>query len=447
MIKNRVACLISVFLISGCFTIDPKPFDYTDGTVISEWNHVLTKSIIQDLFTPPVSSRIDAYPNLAAYEILKYESPNAKSITANLIGFDSIPPPPSGKINLTISALTAFTTVGAQLVYSENILKDYYRSTIDSMAKSGISEKIMEQSVAYGNRVAEIILKRASTDMFKKTRSMTRYVLKNAPGSWEPTPPDYMQGVEPNWKLLHTFVLDSCSMFSPDSILPFSTEKNSIFSNAALEVRNVGLALDSEQVSIIKFWDDNPNVSSHFGHATFFSQKMTPGGHWMAITGDVVRKKELTQSQAAFTFSLTAVALYDAFIACWDAKYSFSTIRPVTYIQKYIDKDWSPYLQTPPFPEFPSGHSTVSAAAATVLTGLFGENYTFTDSSEVPFGLPIRSFDSFYDASNEAAMSRLYGGIHFHWGNEAGKILGKKVGKMVLDKAGQGGQLSYDENK
>lgn len=410
---------------------DVEKSDYSNGKIIGKWNEVLTNTIIQDLFSPPVASRIYAYPNIAAYEVLKYAGSESKSITSRLSGFDSIPPP-SEDINLTVAALHAFTVVGLKLIYTEKPLNTYYKSFIDSIQKGGVSAQIIERSENYGKIVADKILLRAASDMFKQTRSMERYTLKEIPGAWAPTPPDYMQGVEPNWNLIKPFLLDSCSEFCPDSILPYSSENNSVFVAAAGEVMEAKAGLDSDKVIIIKFWDDNPNVSKHFGHATIFEQKMTPGGHWMAIANNVVQHKEVSQTDAAYTFALTSIALFDAFIACWDAKYNFSTIRPVTFIQKHLDNEWLPYLQTPPFPEFPSGHSTISASAATVLTGMYGA-YAFTDSSEVPYGLPVRSFDSFYEASDEAALSRLYGGIHFTWGNEAGKIVGRKVGHKVLD--------------
>jgi hypothetical protein len=421
-----------VFLFNGCQRATENA-DYSDGNIISEWNHVLTETIIEDLFTPPVASRIYVYPNLAAYEVLKFTEPGKKSITANLPGFDAIPAPET-KIHLTLAALKAFTAVAVSMVYNEKHLNDYYRQTVDSLRGKGMSEKQIGEAESFGKSVADKILKRASNDMFKKTRAMERYVLENKPGAWEPTPPDYMQGVEPNWKLIQPLVLDSCSVFCPDSILGFSQEKGSALFAAALEVKQVVDSLNSEQISIIKFWDDNPNVSSHFGHATFFQQKMTPGGHWMAIAAKAIKDKNSTQVDAAYTFALTSISLFDGFIACWQAKYMYSSIRPLTYIHKYIDSNWEPYLQTPPFPEYPSGHSTISAAAATVLTGLYGESYAFTDSSEVPFGLPVRSFTSFYHASDEAAVSRLYGGIHFRHGNEAGRVLGRKIGDAVLRK-------------
>ena len=140
----------------------------------------------------------------------------------------------------------------------------------------------------------------------------------------------------------------------------------------------------------------------------------------------------IMQSSAAYT--LTAIALFDGFISCWDEKYYSNVIRPETYINANIDESWRPMLQTPPFPEYTSGHSVISTAAAIVLSSLFGDNFSFNDDTEVEFGLPVRSFTSFIEASKEAAISRLYGGIHYRPAIENGQVQGQKIGEWVLSR-------------
>jgi membrane-associated phospholipid phosphatase len=161
---------------------------------------------------------------------------------------------------------------------------------------------------------------------------------------------------------------------------------------------------------------------------------MTPGGHWLAIT-----QLFLTQHNASFyeslkTYALTSLSLYEAFISCWEAKYHYIYVRPETVISAKLDKQWHPLLITPPFPSYTSGHSTVSAAAAEVLTGIFGDNQNFTDTTEKEYGLPVRSFTSFRQAAGEASMSRVYAGIHYRFDCEKGNEQGKKVGQFVLNK-------------
>jgi hypothetical protein len=164
----------------------------------------------------------------------------------------------------------------------------------------------------------------------------------------------------------------------------------------------------------------------------FFEQQLSPGGHWIMIASTVTQNANLSPLESAETLALTSIALFDGFIACWDEKYRSDLIRPHTYINKYIDKNWEPVLQTPAFPEHTSGHSVISTAAATVLTAIFGPSFSFTDTAEVPFGRTARSFNSFYEASSQAAISRLYGGIHYRPAIDYGVEQGKKVGNYVL---------------
>jgi hypothetical protein len=153
----------------------------------------------------------------------------------------------------------------------------------------------------------------------------------------------------------------------------------------------------------------------------------------MGITGIACKKARLSLDSAIFVHTIVATTLHDAFISCWQEKYKSDRIRPETAINKYIDSEWRPLLQTPPFPEYSSGHSVVSSSVSVVLTHLLGDNFGFTDTSEVFFGLPERRFNSFYEAANEAAISRLYGGIHFRDACEGGLAQGKKVGQFVLN--------------
>jgi len=199
-----------------------------------------------------------------------------------------------------------------------------------------------------------------------------------------------------------------------------------------MEVYEIGRKLDTTQKATAKYWDDNPNVSANMGHLNYFIHKISPGGHWLMITKQACQAKNETVSRSALAYSLTAIALFDGFIACWDEKFKSDLVRPITIINDHVDKNWQPYIQTPPFPEFTSGHAVISNAAATVLTALFGDNYQFTDLTEIPFGNDPRKFNSFYDAAKESSMSRVYGGIHYPETARISIIQGKEVGNHVL---------------
>jgi hypothetical protein len=204
------------------------------------------------------------------------------------------------------------------------------------------------------------------------------------------------------------------------------------FYQQAKEVYDVGRNLTAEQRMIAAFWDCNPFVMNVRGHAMFATKKITPGGHWIGIVSQAARKTKANLVQSAEIYALTAVALADAFISAWDEKYRSNVIRPETVINTTLDESWEPLLQTPPFPEYPSGHSVISTAAAAVLTDRFGPAFAFTDSTEMEYGLSIRSFTTFEQAAAEAAISRLYGGIHYRMAIEEGVRQGKKVGELVV---------------
>ena len=189
----------------------------------------------------------------------------------------------------------------------------------------------------------------------------------------------------------------------------------------------------SEEVAIAQFWDCNPYVSVNKGHFMFASKKITPGAHWIGICKIATQKSNSDFEKTVFAYTKTSIAIFDGFISCWDEKYRSNLIRPETLINKYIDNFWIPLLQTPPFPEYTSGHSVVSGAASEVLTNIFGDNFDFEDTTEIPYGLPIRNFTSFKNAAKEAAISRIYGGIHYNSAVKNGLSQGILLGKFVND--------------
>ena len=196
----------------------------------------------------------------------------------------------------------------------------------------------------------------------------------------------------------------------------------------------VGKNLTEEQIQIARFWDDNPLVMEHSGHLTVGKKKITPGGHWMGIAAIAAKQTNAGPVKVAQGYALTAVALYDAFIACWDEKYRSSVVRPVTVINEMIGQDFVPFLQTPPFPEYPSGHSSITASASTVLADLYGESFAFQDTSDLRYIGMQRHFRSFQEAAAEASISRLYGGIHYRKSVDEGARQGKKVGQRIIDR-------------
>jgi hypothetical protein len=393
----------------------------------------LTNVIIYDIFSPPQASRAYAYASVAAYETLRHDDPTYSTLAGQLNGLEPAPAPTPGvEYHLPLAGVHAYMTVGRALTFSRARM-DSLRAELDARyRRSGVSGAVFDSSVAYGERVAEHVLAWAAKDRFAQTRGEPKFTVTGEPGRWSPTPPAYMDAVEPNWARLRPFVMDSSSQFRPKPPHPFDMTEGSPFHGQVKEVYETGRGLTDEQRAIAAFWDCNPYVMNVRGHAMFATKKITPGGHWMGITAIAARKSDADIVRSAEAYVRTAIALADGFISSWDEKYRSGVVRPETVINSHIDEAWTPLLQTPPFPEYTSGHSVISTAAAAVLTEQFGAEFAFEDTSEEPFGLRARSFASFEQAADEAAISRLYGGIHYRMAIEEGVTQGRKVGELVV---------------
>ncbi|MEL6866528.1 MAG: vanadium-dependent haloperoxidase [Bacteroidota bacterium] len=431
-------CLLaSLLLFSHC---QQERYDYQEIDQFStlqqvNWNKVLTKVMVADIFTPPVCSRIYVYPNIAAYEVMAGGEEIYPSFAGQLKDLEPLPLlEETSPVYRPLSAMIAFATVAKELVYGREKIEEAEEQYLNSVKALGLPSKSYESSIAYGRKVGQHILNWANSDGYLERTAKSQYVLSKEPGRWKPTPPDYMPAIEPHWNTLRTFVIDSASQFTPPPPTRFSIDQSSPFYKETLDVYETVRGLNEERRAIAKFWDCNPNISHTKGHLTFFDQKISPGGHWISIAGIAIEKSQQSAQEAARIFALTSITLADAFISCWDEKYRSSLIRPETYINEHIDPDWKPLLQTPAFPEYTSGHSVISSAAAVMLSNLLGEDFAFVDSTEVTYGLPIREYGSFYQAADEAAISRLYGGIHYRPAIEDGVQQGKDIGRFVVDR-------------
>ena len=405
----------------------------TDAAPLHRAQKALTDVIIHDIFSPPVASRIYVYTNIAAYEVLVKADKNGRSLKGQLNSFPVIPAAIT-KVNLSLAAVNAFLITGKSLVFSEAIFQDSINHILEWYRQKGITPEVFKSSLDYGKQVADIVLQWVAKDQYKETRSLRRYSFLKQEGKWLPTPPVYMAAIEPNWSKIRPLAIDSCNQFQPALALPFSIEKNSSFYLEAKEVYDSTINLSAANKAIASFWDCNPFAVSTDGHLMYAVKKISPGGHWIMIAGLISRNNKAGIFKASVAYTLTSIALFDGFISCWDEKYRSNVIRPETYINKHIDESWRPLLQTPPFPEYTSGHSVISTAAAAVLGSLFGDNTAFNDDTEMEFGLPVKHFSSFTEACNEAAISRFYGGIHYRAAIENGQAQGRKLGQWISRK-------------
>ncbi|WP_378184190.1 vanadium-dependent haloperoxidase [Aquimarina sp. SS2-1] len=398
----------------------------------------VTEVMVHDIFSPPVASRIYNYANIAAYEVIRQEGNNYKTLASQLNELRPVPKADTTKnINYKLSALVAYLEVGKSLLFSEDRIEAYRDSLYNSWKLQ--NEETFSDSKTYGLQVAEHIKNWYASDNYAQTRTMPKFsVNTDDPSRWQPTPPDYMDGIEPHWKEIRPSIIDSSSQFKPARYPDFSLEKDTPFYKELMETYEVGQKIkeegeDSEKLEIAQFWDCNPYVSTHKGHLMFATKKITPGAHWIGICKIACKKTNADFAKTVFAYTKTSIAIADAFISCWDEKYRSNLIRPETLINQHIDENWTPVLQTPPFPEYTSGHSVVSGAASTVLTDIFGDNFAFDDDTELQYGLPVRSFESFNKAADEAAISRLYGGIHYRAAIDLGLDQGRSLGNFVVN--------------
>lgn len=395
----------------------------------------VTDVIVHDIFSPPVASRIYAYTTVAGYETLRFGYPGYRSFAGQLHNLTPVPKPEAGKnYNYDLASVHAVLLVGKAMVISEERIEMVHERILVQFKQSRMPADVYDNSLAFGKQVADHVLAWASKDNYKQTRSFPRYAVGDDAASWKPTPPAYIKAIEPHWSKIRPFIIDSAQQFKPAPAIPFSADTGSRFFAEAGFARKTGLALTAEQIEIANFWDCNPYKMNISGHVMFATKKISPGGHWINITRLACLKTRSSSMKSAEAYACVAIALADGFISCWDEKYRSNTIRPETYINQYIDKNWVPLLQTPPFPEYTSGHSVISKAASVVLTKLFGERFSFTDSTQLEFKIPARSFRSFQRAADEAAISRLYGGIHYRTAITEGVIEGNQVGQFVIQK-------------
>jgi hypothetical protein len=328
--------------------------------------------------------------------------------------------------------VNAYLTVAEKLVFAPEKIAAHRDSLVSDLRRAGVPDDLLRRSMAYGAAVGKHVLAWSAGDGIGKARASARIQVHPEPGLWVPTPPVYMDAVEPNWGMLRPFVLTSSSEIHIAPPTPFDTAAASGFQRLAREVRDTGVGLTAEERAIAGFWDCNPFAVQTEGHYMSAIKKISPGGHWLGITAIALRRAHADMLRSAEAYARVSMALSDGFVSAWQEKYRSVRVRPVTVIQGGIDPGWQPLLQTPPFPEYPSAHSVISAAAAEVLSDLFGDSYAFTDSTELAFGLPPRAFTSFREAAHEAAMSRMYGGIHFRDAAENGLLQGAGIGGAVV---------------
>lgn len=435
--KNLVFGIIAIALLGGCKSKNDYDVVFKDPLLFCTTVYQLNGVVMGNNFTPIVASRNYLYASVAAYEVIAAGYPTQyQSLAGQLHGLEIIPQPlPGKKINFEFASLLSYCKLGNSVTFPEGSL-DLYVDSLKTLAKEhGMPKEVFENSIAYSDTVSNAILQWSKKDNYAQTRSSEKYTVKDEEGRWVPTPPAYTSAMEPHWNKIRTLVMDSADQFPAPPPFTFNVkDTNSDYYKQVMMVKNAIENLTPEQKHIADFWDDNPFKLNVSGHVMFGSKKFSPGGHWMSIVGIAAKKANSDFGTTVYAYAKTSIALFEAFIQCWDVKFKYNTIRPETVINKYFDADWQPHLQTPPFPEYTCGHSTCSASSAEALTSVFGDNFSYTDTTELEFGIASRSYASFRDAALENNLARFYGGIHFHYSCENAIKSGKKVGNLVVEK-------------
>ncbi len=432
---KKLIFICTILTVLGCKETDPKEYQAITRNpgFIHHSLEKLTDVIIHDIFSPPVASRIYAYATIAGYEALMADSPYYQSLAGQLTDFKAGPKPSEGKLYCyPLASVKAIMTIARALTFTVDKYDEFEKVTykkFDDVLDSDVYNRSME----YGESIAKHVLEYAKKDNYLQTRGL-RYSVKTDQNKWVPTPPQYADAMEPYWMTIRPLVIDSANQFPPPPTYPYSKDKSSPFRKELMDVYNTVNNLTQEQKDIAWFWDDNAFVMNVQGHVMFANKKMTPAGHWMAITRTVCEQKNKSIYEAMDAYLRVGLALHDAFISCWHEKYKSEKIRPETVINAEFDPKWTTFLQTPPFPEYTSGHSTISSASAEALTYLFGDNVNFIDSTEFKYDHGVRKFESFRKASLECSISRVYGGIHYLSGCVEGQKAGAKIGMYVSEK-------------
>ncbi|RFZ83042.1 phosphatase PAP2 family protein [Mucilaginibacter terrenus] len=425
-----IACLFAGHIAKAQ---QPKKSAYPDYLQPDHAVNAVTMVMVHDVVSPPVAARYYAYAMLGAYNIVAANNSDIPALGSIIKSYTAGPLSPAGKkYDHKIAAYYSILETSKLLLPSGFMLKDDEDAFIQLLQKTGVDQQIITSSVKVAEDASAAVLAFSKTDNYGKLSALKRYTPSKEDGKWYPTPPAYMEAVEPNWKTIRTLVIDSAQQYKPAPLTPFSKDTTSTFYKQVIAVYQASKQLTTEQINQALFWDCNPFAVTTSGHMAIGYKKISPGGHWMHIAGLVAKQANLSFDQSIQLISLEGITLMDAFISCWEEKFASNRIRPETFINRYMDVKWQPVLQTPPFPEYTSGHAVISNASAELLTYFLGDNFAYIDNTEVPFGSSQRDFRSFRQAAAEASMSRFYGGIHYMDSIEKGNKQGKDVANAII---------------
>ncbi len=430
------AALGLLLMISGCAEDDdqsgtPPPqspgADTYGPETIRQWSDFCYRMVKADTVGPAPASRIYGYMGVAYYEAVVQGDSSRMSLANQLTDLTSLPQPDANAeyhwptvLNATSAAMMqALFTGGPHQSTRDSIIA--YEAYWNNILQGTVEQSVFTRSQSYGQALGAALVDWANADGYSQNHNCS-WTPPVGDQYWVPTPPAFKPAHEPCWGSMRTFTLErSGSDFECEPPLPyeFSTNPSSQFYQEALEVVTVQENETPEDSVIAAFWADVPGSTG------------APAGHWWSISGLLSDQYDMNLAEAAECYARSSIAMHDAFIECWKVKYQFAVIRPVTYINRYIDSTWVPSWPTPNFPEYTSGHSSCSGACQIALEGLMGLSCAFVDHTHDYRGFAPRSYSTLSQAAEEAALSRLLGGIHYRNGNNQGLVAGRCVGEQV----------------
>jgi membrane-associated phospholipid phosphatase len=399
------------------------------AVILHDWYRLVLELVRHTpTYSPPVASRAFAYVGILTHEVQAAADPANRVSLAGQVTDLTPPPEPPAALDVAVALDAALARAIPHFFGNTGPTGQRAMTAMTKRqaerAAAGVEASIQAASAAWGRALADHIIAWSLGD--------GRTVIDNLgfpasgtpaddPADWVPTTRIALQQAPllPDWGTTRTFALPAGHACQAPPPPAYDETPGSPFHAAATEVQDIARTLTEEQARIARFWSDDPMLSP------------TPPGHWVSIVLQVAEARGAAPADTAEALALTGIAIADAFIGCWQDKFAWNLLRPVTYIKRVIDPAWEPLLITPPFPEYPSGHSVQSGAAEVVLSRLFGAETAFVDGTHLDDGLPERAFASFAEAAEEAAISRLYGGIHYRFGVEGGLVQGRCIGAFA----------------
>lgn len=437
--KTKLICVLAIFIFYGCNNDDDsnpvdtfsEPAAFNSEVVVNWFDLIKVLTTETPGYTPPVAARAFGYTGVALYESVQVGIADKASLSGKLnelnleTNYDETLEYHWPTVaNATIAQMTKTFYSNASDANFASILA--LEASYNTQFLNDSNEAVIARSIAFGTDVANKILLWSNSDggfeaQFNNFPS--DYTPLVGDQYWQPTAPGFSPALQPYWGSNRPFIALNVENVIPENPPAYSTDENSVFYQRALAVYETVNNVTPEQTVIAEFWSDDPQTSA------------TPPGHSISVLNQLINENDINLADASEAFAKLSVGINDAFISCWLVKYTTNYPRPITYINQQIDPTWSSILITPPFPEYTSGHSVQSGVLAQVLTSIFGENFSFTDKTHENRtdidGTP-RSFNNFYEMAEEAALSRLYGGIHFQEAIDLGLVQGYLIGDNVI---------------